>query len=116
MKGNLADQERLAHILEAISEIDSYIKDSGLEQFLGHSMMRFAAIKQIEIIGEAANHLSEATKSQLSDVEWSQIVGMRNILVHEYFGIDFEIIWQIIIEDIPILKTKIERVIKFMGN
>jgi len=55
-------------------------------------MMRFACIKQIEIIGEAANHLSAETKEQIKSVLWRQIIGMRHILVHEYFGIDAHLV------------------------
>lgn len=69
--------------------------------------MRFACIKQIEIIGEAANYISPETKSLFTDMEWQQIIGMRHVLVHEYFGIDFDLIWQVIINDLPILKQKI---------
>ncbi len=75
-------------------------------------MMRFASIKQLEIIGEAANNLSDAIKEKYSDVEWNQIVGMRHVLVHEYFGIDTTLIWQIIRNDIPVLKKKTERILE----
>jgi uncharacterized protein with HEPN domain len=74
-------------------------------------MMRFASIKQLEIIGEAANKLTSETKIKFSDIEWEQIVGMRHILVHEYFGIDIHLIWQIIVNDLPHLKTKVEDVV-----
>ncbi|MDB5120053.1 MAG: hypothetical protein JWN56_1271 [Sphingobacteriales bacterium] len=75
-------------------------------------MMRFASIKQLEIIGEAANYLSAETKERFSNVEWKQIIGMRHILVHEYFGIDANLIWQVIMNDLPTLKAKIEVVEK----
>ncbi len=74
-------------------------------------MMRFASIKQIEIIGEAANYISEETKNKFTDIQWRQIIGMRHILVHEYFGIDSLLIWQIIISDLPKLKSAIQTVI-----
>ena len=73
--------------------------------------MRFACVKQIEIIGEAANFISPETKVLFSDLEWKQIIGMRHILVHEYFGMDFELVWQVIITDLPELKQKIEIVL-----
>ncbi len=59
-------------------------------------MMRFACIKQMEIIGEASNHISKEIKSQFSKIEWEQIIGMRNLLVHEYFGIDSNLVWEIV--------------------
>ena len=75
-------------------------------------MMRFACIKQMEIIGEASNHLSPELKSKFTNIEWSQIVGMRNVFAHEYFGIDSSLVWEIIKNDIPELKDKIENIIK----
>ena len=74
---------------------------------MANSMMRFACIKQMEIIGEASNHVSEETKEKFSYVEWAQIVGMRNVFVHEYFGVDSSLVWQIIENDLPDLKAKI---------
>ena len=70
-------------------------------------MMRFACIKQMEIIGEASNHISTETKERFSTIEWDQIIGMRNVFVHEYFGVDSSLVWEIIKNDLPDLKTKI---------
>jgi len=70
-------------------------------------MMRFASIKQIEIIGEAARHVSDETRSKFPNIAWKEIAGLRNILVHEYFGIDADLIWQIITVDIPELKNRL---------
>ena len=107
MRGNLGDAVRLRHILEAILEIDAYLKNSDFDEFLGNSMMRFACIKQMEIIGEASNHISEEVKGRFSQIEWGQIVGMRNVFVHEYFGIDPKLVWEIIKQDLPELKDKV---------
>lgn len=107
MRGKLGDKVRLQHILDSILEIESYINSSAYSNFSENSMMKFATIKQLEIIGEASNHLSDEIKLKFSDVEWTQIVGMRNIFVHEYFGIDSTIVWEIIKSDLPTLKEKI---------
>ena len=115
MKGKPADRQRLLHIIEAINEIELYISNVELKDFLSNSMMRFASIKQIEIIGEAANYITEDTKTKFTDVEWSKIIGMRHILVHEYFGVDFELVWQVIISDLPILKAKIIAVLNSLS-
>jgi uncharacterized protein with HEPN domain len=111
MKGKLGDKQRLLHILESIEEIEKYTAGSNLEVFLQNSMMKFASVKQIEIIGEAANYISEETKNKFSDIQWRQITGLRHVLVHEYFGVDSKLIWQIIADDIPELKIKIEEVL-----
>lgn len=105
MKGKIGDKQRLAHILESIEELESYTSGSTLDTFLQNSMMRFASVKQIEIIGEAANYISDETKEKFSEIQWRQITGLRHILVHEYFGIDSRLIWQIIVDDIPALKN-----------
>jgi uncharacterized protein with HEPN domain len=112
MRSKLGDKARLSHILEAINEIESYTTNTDYDTFIENSMMRFACIKQMEIIGEAGNHISEESKSRFSDIEWSQIKGMRNIFVHEYFGIDSKIVWDIITSDLPELKRKIIAVIE----
>lgn len=111
MRGLLGDRQRLLHIYEAITEIENYIENTTVEVFLGNSMMRFACIKQIEIIGEAANHVSDGTKQKFSDIQWRQIVGLRHVLVHEYFGIDEHLVWQIIITDLPMLKLAVQNVL-----
>jgi uncharacterized protein with HEPN domain len=99
------------HILDAILEIESYIGKADFSVFIDNSMMRFACIKQMEIIGEACNHISDETKLRFSSVEWSQIVGMRNVFVHEYFGVDANLVWEIIKNDIPDLKVIIMEII-----
>jgi uncharacterized protein with HEPN domain len=111
MRGKLGDSIRLQHILEAIHEIETYLVSSDFTEFMNNSMMRFACIKQMEIIGEASNHISEDIKSKFTDIEWAQIIGMRNIFVHEYFGIDTNLVWEIIKNDIPELKEKISVVV-----
>ncbi|MBK8685161.1 MAG: DUF86 domain-containing protein [Bacteroidetes bacterium] len=109
MKGRIGDKQRLLHILDSIREIEIYISNTDLETFAGNSMMRFATIKQIEIIGEAANSLTDEIKVKYNQVQWKQIIGLRHILVHEYFGIDTLLIWQIVITDLPQLREYIEQ-------
>nr|WP_294789841.1 DUF86 domain-containing protein [uncultured Mucilaginibacter sp.] len=111
MKSKLGDRQRLLHILEAIEEIQTYTESTDLNAFLGNSMMRFACVKQIEIIGETANSITTETRSTFTELEWRQIIGMRHILVHEYFGVDFDLIWQVIIDDLPQLKDKVKTII-----
>ncbi len=111
MRGNLGDKVRLLHIYDAILEIESYLVNTQFPDFIENSMMRFACIKQMEIIGEASNHISDKTKSKFSTIEWSQIIGMRHVFVHEYFGVDSSLVWEIIKNDLPELKAKIKEIL-----
>lgn len=102
----------MQHIPDAINEIHKYLVSVEFSEFLENSMMRFACVKQMEIIGEASNKITKELKSEFSDIEWSQIVGMRNVFAHEYFGIDSKVVWDIIKNDIPELKGKVENILK----
>ena len=111
MRGRLGDRARLYHILDAIIEIENYIMNVDFNDFLKNSMMRFACIKQMEIIGEASDHISDEIKTKFTEIEWIQIKGMRNIFVHEYFGIDTNLVWEIIKDDLPDLKNKVQFIV-----
>jgi uncharacterized protein with HEPN domain len=108
MRSKLGDRIRLKHILDAIEEIEAYTVNMEMSDFFNNSMVRFACIKQLEIIGEASNHISEDLKSKYSHVSWEEIISLRNVLVHEYFGVDATLIWQIIEADVPQLKAEME--------
>ena len=111
MKKSLGDKERLQHILDAIKEIEEYVQSCDFNDFVENSMMRFASIKQLEIIGEASNNISEGIKTKFSNIEWKKIIGLRHIIVHEYFGIDDTLIWQIIQTDLPELKNQVNNIL-----
>ncbi len=113
----MGDKERLGHILDAISAIESYLTGTDLADFSGNSMMLFATVKQLEIIGEASNYLTATTKGASSEIEWRKIIGLRHILVHEYFGIDAALIWQIVQYDLPVFKQQVEQLlVTFTGD
>ena len=111
MKSELGDRARLQHIFDAIKEIESYITNSSYKDFQINSMMQFATVKQLEIIGEASNQLTEHFKKLYKEIEWREIIGLRNILIHEYFGIDTKIVWDILQTDLPKFKIQIEEII-----
>ena len=107
MRGKIGDKVRLQHILDAIIEIETYTLNTDFSDFSKNSMMKFACIKQMEIIGEAGNHVSDENKAKFTNIEWAQLIGMRNVFVHEYFGVDPNLVWEIIKGDLPGLKEKI---------
>jgi uncharacterized protein with HEPN domain len=112
MKGLLSDKIRLRHILDAIAEVEKYLEDVTYEDYLASSEKRFATIKQIEIIGEACHAISDEVKQANSSIQWRPIVAFRNISIHEYFGVNFQIVWEIAKNDLPILKEKVIVVIE----
>lgn len=111
MKSKLGDKARLQHIFDAIKDIDGYTKNTSFEDFQSNSMMQFATVKQLEIIGEAANQLTQHFKKLYKEIQWREIVDLRNILIHEYFGIDTKIVWDILQIDLPKLKTQVEEIL-----
>jgi uncharacterized protein with HEPN domain len=111
MPDRLGDEIRLQHILDAIVEIEDYTKNVAFETFVGNSMMFNATLRQLEIIGEASNRLSEKLLQENSHIPWARIIGLRNLVIHEYFGIDDMTIWAIITINIPELKKQIEAIV-----
>lgn len=112
MRNSLGDKARLQHIYDAISEIESYVENSSYEVFQSNTMMHYACVKQLEIIGEATNHLSSNFKKLYSEIQWREIIDLRNLLIHEYFGIDTKIVWDIITTDIVSLKLQVKEIIE----
>lgn len=104
------DRVLLEDILEAIVQIERYATQ-GRELFLGDELIRVWIIHHIQVIGEAARRLSPGFRSLHDDVPWSEIVAMRNILVHDYFGIDENEIWLAVEHDLPELRRQIELIL-----
>ena len=112
MKEFLGDKARLVHILDALNNIESYIEDLSFNDFMNSKIHMAAVTKELQVIGEAGNKLSEKLKSDFPEIEWGRIKGLRNILVHEYFAIDYSIIWDTIKYNIPELKQEIDKILK----
>ncbi len=106
-----SNRELLVDILESIDKIKRYTQDMSFEQFRGDEKSIDAVVRNFEIIGEAANRVDETIKRKYSSVEWRRIIGLRNRIVHEYFGIDLQIIWIIIEENMDVFKLEIEGII-----
>ncbi len=111
MKGERTDEIRLRHIQDAILYIEKFSEGKKREDLYSHAMYRFSVERQLEIIGEAANNLSATLISQHSDVPWPQIISFRNFIVHEYFGLDLDLIWNVITVHIPPFKIQIEKIL-----
>jgi len=98
------------HILENIEEIEKFSKDISKKELFIDKQKQYAIIRAIEIIGEAVKNLPKEFTQKYPEVLWKEIVGTRDRLIHHYFGIDLEMIWKIIKEDLPKLKEEIEKI------
>lgn len=94
-------------IRDFIRKIEEYIKDLTLDEFSKNSMVIDAVIRNLSVTGEAAKNIPDEIKEKHINVPWSEIMGMRNKVVHEYFGVDEEILWKTIKEDLPVFKVSI---------
>jgi uncharacterized protein with HEPN domain len=109
------DLERLEDVLEAIDHIQERTK-AGREAFDSEPLVQVWVVHHLEIIGEACRGLSTELKGRHPEVPWSAIVGMRNILVHDYFGINLDEVWSAVERDLPTLHEQIVAVLASEGN
>ena len=100
------DQRRVQDMLEAIERIERYAAE-GRDAFVTNELLQTWVVHHLQIIGEAAARISDDQKVKHPEVPWKAITGMRNILVHDYFGIDLDIVWQAVENDIPALKRQV---------
>jgi len=103
-----SDTTYLEHILEAINAIESYLGNFDYEKFKDNKMVIDAVIRELEIIGEASNNLSEKFKKDNPEMPHRDAIDMRNLLIHEYFGVNTKIVWKTCKNNLPELKKFIE--------
>lgn len=108
------DQVYLNHILDAIKKIEQYTK-FGEEVFLSEPHWQDATIRQLEIIGEATKRISKKILQENTEVPWRRIAGLRDVLIHEYMGVDITAIWEITQKNLPHFKTQIEQILHKFG-
>lgn len=105
------DTDFLADILEAVDRILTYTVGMTEIEFLNHKLIQDAVIRNIEVIGEVTKNTSESFRQQHSEIPWKDLAGVRDKLIHHYFGINLEIVWQIIQYDLPRLRPQIEELL-----
>jgi len=102
----------LHHIEDAIARIERHLSGMPREEFFRSELVQDAVVRQLEIMGEAAGNVSQETRRMDPEIPWSQIVGMRNRLVHAYFQVDLAIVWEIVEIDLPPLKLQVEDMLR----
>lgn len=99
-------------MLESINKIERYTRGLTYDKFEKNEVVVDAVIRNLEIIGEAARNIPEEVRAKYPDIPWKRMIGLRNITIHEYFGVDLNIIWEIITKNLPETKPKIEAMLK----
>lgn len=102
----------LTDILEAAKSISVFCKDVGFEQFEGNDMLRSAVLQKLIVIGEAAAHLPDKFCMHNPEIPWADMINFRNFAVHEYFSVNWKIVWDTAIEDIPPIEEQISKLIQ----
>jgi len=106
------DTIRLEHMLEAAQEAIRFTQGVSREDLEANRMLALAIIKDIEIVGEAASRIGENTRSTYPEIPWADIVGMRNRLIHAYFDINLDLVWDTVTANLPPLVDQLSRILR----
>jgi len=101
----------LDDILDAAEAIARFLHAIEKETFLGDELYQSAVLQKLTVIGEAASHLSAEFRGRHTNIEWLDVIGLRNIAVHEYFGVNWEVVWDTATQDVPILREQIKAIL-----
>ena len=106
----------LDDMLEAINRIEKYSKGMTLKRLKTDTLVLDGIVRNLEIIGEGAKNIPSQIKEKHLEIEWKKIAGLRDILAHEYFGIDLEVVWDIVKNKLPIFKSQVDRILNKKNN
>ena len=106
------DRLYLIHISECIERIESYIAGKDMEEFFNSTLLQDAVIRNLQTLAESTQRLSEDTKEREAGIDWFKIAGFRNVLVHDYLGIDIQRVWLILEKELPLLKSAVQKMLQ----
>lgn len=110
MKREIGDY--IEDIIDAMSAAEQFISNMNYDDFVKDTKTIYAVIRALEIVGEAAKNIPEETRKKYPVIPWRKIAGMRNKVIHEYFGVKLERVWEVVKKDIPVLKPLFEKFLK----
>lgn len=108
------DKIYIYHILDSINKIEKYTDSLNVNEFIENDLVQDAVIRNFEIIGEATKSLSNVVRDKYSGIPWKKMAGMRDILIHDYLGIDLFAVWETIEQDLPKLKTDLLEILSLI--
>ena len=103
-------------MLECIEKIEEFVGNMSYEEFVEDDKTSSAAVRKLEIMGEASKNIPRDIRREYKEIPWSDVAKMRDKIIHFYFGVDYEIVWKVIKERLPVLKQQIENLIKEVGE
>jgi uncharacterized protein with HEPN domain len=106
------DTVYLRHILDAIEQVQEYLKGVSIERFLQRRLLQDGVVRRLEIIGEASRNLSDELRQRYPEVPWRQIIGLRNRITHAYFDVDLHIVWEIAQDDLLPLRQQVGQILE----
>jgi uncharacterized protein with HEPN domain len=109
------DRSYLEHVLDAIERVESYTRD-GEQAFIEDLRTQDAVVRNLEVIGEAVKNLSADTRAKRPEVPWREIAGMRDKMIHEYFGVDLRVVWDAVQTDLPRLRESVRAILEESSN
>ena len=109
-------EDYINDILEAMLKSQEFIREMNIEQFRNDDKSIFAVIRALEIIGEATKHIPDNIRKQNNEIPWKDMAGMRDVLIHDYFGVDVETVWLTVTEKIPEIQDLITKIFKKQKN
>jgi uncharacterized protein with HEPN domain len=102
----------LNDMLSSIQEIESFTIGVNYQKFIENRMLRNAVVRSLEVLGEASKGIPDEIREKYSQIPWKRISGMRDKLIHNYFGVDYEMVWNVVIERLPEIKSPLESILK----
>lgn len=106
------DQARLHHMLDSAKKAIAFVEGQARNDLESNEMLALAIVRCLEIVGEAASKITRQRQSELSQIPWAQIIGMRNRIVHAYYDVQLDVVWSTVIHDLPPLIQQLEDIIR----